>query len=201
MAFSVTGRGLRRWPDPHPDQSPREAEYSRILDPRKWRILGARAEAWLGALVDTGLADIGPGASVAWRAAPRSVISQVDLVVPRVADALPLIVARSRLGDVDDAGVTLGVGDPAVCVEVFPYCGCDACDSGSQAELENLDRHILGIVAGVFRRLSDGSRMITVIETSGWAASGRFRRREVEAILADPTGWEMLAGGSWLNPS
>ena len=36
--------------------------------------------------------------------------------------------------------LTLGVGDPAVCIGWLPDCGCDACDSGSPNELEQLDR-------------------------------------------------------------
>ena len=56
VAFAVTGRGLTPWPDPHPDRSPLDEEYSRLLDPAKWRIIGARAEAWLVALVDSALA-------------------------------------------------------------------------------------------------------------------------------------------------
>ena len=58
-AFAVTGRGLARWPDPHPDRSPLEEEYSRVSDPAKWRLVGARADAWCRALVETGLADGG----------------------------------------------------------------------------------------------------------------------------------------------
>jgi hypothetical protein len=200
-AFAVTGRGLAPWPDPHPDRSPRDEEYSRLLDPAKWRILGARAQAWIVALVDDGAAVTEPAASVSWRAEPGPVISRTDRVVPRAPGALPMIVARSRLGDLDDAGVTLGVGDPAVCIGWFPDCGCDACDSGSQGALDELDRHILGIVSGSFRRLTRGIRTITVLDADGWSASGAFGRREVDAILADPRGWDDLSGAPWLDVS
>jgi hypothetical protein len=54
-AFAVTGRGLIPWPHPHPDRAPLDEEYSRVLDAAKWRIIGARAEAWLVALVDAAL--------------------------------------------------------------------------------------------------------------------------------------------------
>ena len=33
-AFSMTGRGFTRWPDPQPDRSPLSEECSRLLDPR-----------------------------------------------------------------------------------------------------------------------------------------------------------------------
>ena len=119
--------------------------------------------------------------------------------MPLAAGALPLVVARSRIGEVDDAGVVLGVGDPAVCLARFPECGCDACDSGSQNELDNMDGHVFGVVRGTFRRLTKGRRTITVIGESGWSASGGFGRREVDAVLAHPTGWDELRGESWLD--
>lgn len=198
-AFVTTGRSFRSWPDPHPDRPPPEEEYSRLLDPAKWRILGARADAWLHALVDTGLARVEPNAVVSWRGKPGPIISRTDRVVPVVSGALQLTVARSRLEDVDDAGVTLGLGDPAVCIDWFPQCGCDACDSGSQNELGYFDEHMGVIVSGTFRRLTDGKRTITVFGDHERQASGSFRSGALEAILADPPrGWDELAGASWL---
>jgi len=47
-----------------------------------------------------------------------------------------------------DAGVSLGVGDPAVLVLAAPDCGCDACDSGSQDALDELDEYMLSVVTG-----------------------------------------------------
>jgi hypothetical protein len=197
-AFAITRRGLRSWPDPHPDRSPRDEEYSRLLDPGKWRIVGARADAWLIALVDSALAVVEGNVAVAWREQPGAEISRTDRIVPFASGALPLSVARSRIDDVDDAGVILGLGDPAVLVEWFPDCGCDACDSGSQNELDHFDERMAVIVSGGFRRLSDGNRTITVFGEQGWGASGSFARGEVDAVIADPRGWEELAGAPWL---
>ena len=142
-----------------------------------------------------------PDAPVRWGREPGTAISRATRVVALAEGALSLIVARSRVGNVGDAGVTLGVGDPAICVGWFPECGCDACDSGSQDELDDFDRHILGIISGALRRLSDAPRTITVVARGGWRAPGHFRRHEVEAILADPTGWADLVGPSWLDPT
>lgn len=111
----------------------------------------------------------------------------------RAAGALPLVVARSQLA------VTLGAGDPAVCVAWFPHCGCDACDSGSRSVLDDLDAHVLAIVSGAFRRLSSGRSEITVIGDGAWSASDLPPRADVARILADPTGWDEVAGGSWLR--
>jgi hypothetical protein len=203
-AFVQASRGLARWPDPHPDRSsvPDEA-YSRLTNPAKWRILGARTDAWLVALVNAGLAIVEPDATVTWTSRRRPVISRAERAIPVAVGALELVVAHSQIGDVDDAGLVLGVGDPADCVNWFPDCGCDACDSGSQNELDHLDAHMVGIVTGSFRRLSDGERVITVIDDGGWSASG-FRStgrrigREVAAVLANPHGWDELTGRSWL---
>ena len=197
-AFAETGRGLATWPDPHPDRSPHDDEYSRLIDPYKWRIVGARAEAWLAALAGAGLAEIELDAEIAWNAPPHTIVSRADRAVPRVAGAIPLVVARSRLGAVDDAGVTLGVGDPAVPLAVIPDCGCDACDSGSRDALDELDGYVSSVVSGTYRRLWSGDREITILSDGRRSASGRFGRSEVEAILTRPDGWHDLSGTSWM---
>jgi hypothetical protein len=200
-AFAVTGRGLEPWPDPHPERSPPAEAYSRLLDPGKWRIIGARAEAWMAAVVEAAIATVERDASIRWRSDRLPILSRTDRVVPDVPGGLPLIVGRSQLGDVDDAGVVLGVGDPTVCVEWFPDCGCDACDSGSQNELDWLDEYLLSIVSGRYRWLTDGVRTIFYIGEEAsctWGASGEFVRGEVERVLTGPTGWEELSGPSWL---
>jgi hypothetical protein len=130
---------------------------------------------------------------------PGTVVSRTDRVVPYVSGGLPLVVARSQLGAVDDAGVTLGVGDPAVCVTWIPDCGCDACDSGSQDVLDELDEYVLGVVSGAFRRLWSGDREITVISSERRCASGMSGRRETDAILADPGGWHEMSGTPWIS--
>lgn len=199
-AFAVTGRGLAPWPNPHPHRSPLDEEYSRLADPAKWRILGARADAWIAAAADLDLATVERRAEVRWRARPGTVIGRIDRVTPLAPGALPLVFARSQLGTVDDAGVTLGVGDPAICVAWFPDCGCDACDSGSQDELDDLDAHVLSVVSGTFRRLFSGDREITMIGEGRRSASGMpTRGSSVDAVLADPTGWDDVTGTSWLH--
>lgn len=204
-AFAVTGRDLAPWPDPHPDRRPREEEYSRLSDPTRWRIVGARADAWVVALRAAGLAEVERNAPIRWEAPPGTVLSRADRLVPHAVGALALIVARSRLGPVDDAGVTIGVGDPGVVITWIPDCGCDACDSGSQDVLDELDEAIVGVVSGAFRRLASGDRVITVLGADRWSASsggsGRFGRGEVAEILADPTGWREVSGAPWTPDS
>ena len=198
-AFAVAGRGHVQWPDPHATRGPADDEYSRVTNGEKWRIIGARTDAWLNVLGDVGLATIERDVSVAWRSEPGTQISRADRAVPRRAGAVPLVIARSAVGGVSDAGVTLGVGDPAECVACIPHCGCDACDSGSANELSEVDRVVIGVVLGTFRRLTAGRRQITQFDDSGWSASGAFRRREVDAVLADPRGWDELSGACWID--
>lgn len=198
-AFEVTAKSLPAWPDPHGDRSPDGEEYSRLTNPGRWRIVVARAEAWLVAIERKGLAVIERGVTVNWEATPGTMISRVDRAVPEAHDALALVIARNSLGEVADAGVTVGVGDPAVGMAWLPDCGCDACDMGSQYELDQLDEYVLAVVTGAFRHLRSGDRTIQVIGDGGWEASGLRRRENVEAVLADPTGWNELAGASWLQ--
>lgn len=197
-AFERTARGLERWPDPHRGRSRRDEEYSRTTNPSKWLILPARAEAWVEALVEARVAVVERDARPRWSSGPGPTIVRANLVLPVASGALALVVAISRLEDLD-AGVTIGVGDPAECIVWFPDCGCDACDSGSQNEVDHLDAHVRGIITGRFRLLTSRTRTITVIDDSGWSASGSFRRGEVERVLADPVGWHELSGRSWID--
>jgi len=199
VAFAATGSGFAPWPPPHGDRSPLDVEYSRLTDPGRWRILGGRADAWLRAIAEAQLAEIERDVAARWAVPPRTTVSRVDRATPHGRGALPLLVARSRLGDVDDAGVTIGVGDPATCVTWFPYCGCDACDDGSDDELDQLDRHLRGIVAGEFRLLTSGRRSIMVVGADGWSASDLRRGDDVDAILAEPAGWDEVSGASWFG--
>ena len=201
-AFEETSRGLPRWPDPHPDRStmPDEA-YSRVTDAARWRILAARTDAWIAALVRAGLATVETEANPRWATQPLPTISLAERVVPTAPGALELVVAHSRIGDVADAGIVLGVGDPAECIVWIPDCGCDACDSGSASELDVLDVYMNGVVTGAFRRLTDGSRTITVIGDDVRTMSGFEPRAQAEVVaaIADPTGWNELSGSSWLR--
>ena len=198
-AFALTARGLDAWPDPHPDRSVLDEEYSRLSDPGKWRIVGARAEAWATTLVGAGLATLERDVQTEWSTAPPTLVTRTSRLVPRAVGALSLVIAASRLGDVDDAGTTLGAGDPAVCVAFIPDCGCDACDSGSQDVIDELDVNVWAVVSGAFRHLRSGVREIIVRGEHGWSASGSFARGEVAEVITRAVGWNEVAGSSWLS--
>lgn len=183
-AFEETGADTPGWEDPHLEADgtsgdPRGEEYSRCLDPGKYRILWARAEAWVKVLtargwadaVDAGDSDTGDsdledsdlagGAQIDWAARPRVERYRTTVMHPRRPGALPLVLARTApdgaAGSTDLAGrealilgLVIGVGDPAVPVRTIPDCGCDACDSGSRDLLEDLDSTLLSVVDGSF---------------------------------------------------
>lgn len=168
-AFVETGRGLAGWEDPHPDRRPSEEEYSRVTNPQKYRILRARAEAWLNTLAATGLAEVEADVGVEWEEPPRIEVVGVQRALPRASSAIPLVFGWTR--SEIDGGVVIGVGEPTLVVEVIPDCGCDACDSGSQDILDLLDEYVLGVVTGEYRRLRRGKREITVYsqDRQGWS--------------------------------
>ena len=151
------------------------------------------------ALVDAGLADLERRTDVEGRVPPTTVISRTDRVMPRAPGARPLVLVRTQLPDIHDAGVTPGAVHQGEGLAWFPVCGCDACDSGSRDVLDDLDAHVFAIVSGGFRRLSSGRSQITVIGHRGWSASNLPPRADVARILADATGWDEVAGASWLR--
>lgn len=197
-AFVRTSAGLERWDDPHPppDRVVADDEYSRVTNPAKWRIIGARVDAWIEALVILGLATVERDADPDWVEAPATNLTRTDVVIPAVDTAIPLVVCRSQIEDVPDAGVTLGVGEPAVRIAFLPDCGCDACDSGSQDVIDEVDSYVRPIVTGEFRHLWRGRQSITVLEEG--------RRQSSSIGLADvPAGFRFSVAppnGPFIRP-
>lgn len=201
MAFERTALGLRRWDDPHADRDANEDEYSRCLDPAKWRIVVARAEAWVDALEAVGLAEVERGATVTWAHDRGQTIEwdSVDVLRPRAGDGVPVVFASQSWGDcIELNGVTLGAGDPVVEVSGAPACGCDACDHGSEMELRAFDDAVLELLTGGVRYLwrDDVSIRLT---RHGRAIVGALDDDEVEAVLADPSGWNEVRGAGWFS--
>lgn len=189
------------WPPPHPHRAPLDEEYSRVLDPAKYRILTERAAAWIEALTGLGLATaeaLEPSASE-HRGAP----SRITRLVPRAAGGLPLVIAEwdpdadrsSMVSVVPGDGVD--AGDDGV--RTVPDCGCDACDDGSESLLRALDEEILVVLGGGVLRVTKGSRTATRT-VDGWSASGDYAPGEPERWLAGdaPPGAHVIAGEPWL---
>lgn len=184
-AYAVTGAGLPSWPAPWPDGPPDEA-YSRVADPQRYRIVGARAAAWVRALTDLGLAE-NTGTLEDEPAWPRPGVTwQATHLRPRRDGALPVVVAL-RAVDVAHDSVSLGVGTPPALVGTLPHCGCDACDDGSQWLLDEIDELFLLVVTGD----------LLVAEGPGWHLMAGERRGTCSGLTsaeADALAADALAG-------
>jgi Family of unknown function (DUF6226) len=184
-AFRVTGASTPGWPDPHEDDpTPGEEEYSRCLDPYKYRIVCARADAWVVALTRLGLAHArAVPVTGLWRDEPdRLLPDRAVLLEPVQPGALPLVLAHRNGSEGRAASVQVGAGHPAVLVGSSPDCGCDACDLGSAHHLEELDAAVLPVVTGELVHVR--APRVTVMSTgTGWQVSGSLRRVDAERML------------------
>lgn len=206
-AFATTGAGTPPWPNPHPGgEDPLDDEYERCLDPGKYRILGARAEAWTQALTGLELAAAEHVADprAAWREDERDrEADESDHAVrlrPHRAGASPLLLGFASVDGVPGSLIRIGAGDPAVSVGAQPTCGCDACDDGSESLLEAFDEDVLAVVTGEFLHLG-GGRDTVVATGDGWSAVGRFAGADVDALLEEAraglSGHRVVTGAPW----
>ncbi len=205
-AFARTAVGLERWDDPHPppERMVADDEYSRVTNPAKWRIVGARADAWIDATVSLGLATVVRDTDLRWAAPPGPAVTSTHLLAPVVLGGLQLVICKSRIENVEDAGIALGMRsgalDDAVGFTFVPDCGCDACDSGSQDVLDEIDGYLRSVVTGTFRHLTSPLGTVMVTEDGRRSASyGPRRRFDPDSVLADPVGWTERSGPSWLD--
>ena len=197
--FATAGADTPPWPDPHEGlDGPCGDEYSRCLDPNKYRIVAARAEAWTRALVAAGLADarhVGD-MSGAW-ATPESdrrpTGGHGTALRPKVEGAIPLLFGL-RAVDAPDNNLTIGAGSPAEVIAALPDCGCDACDSGSAYLLTEIDEHVLAVVSGVLVHLRLGATTVIAAE-NGWSASGAGGRIADRSTIESAV--EQVRAGRW----
>jgi hypothetical protein len=185
-AFERTGAGLVPWPDPRPDgRVPAEDEYSRCLDPGKYRLLVARADAWAAALVDLDLA--------AEREVPAAPLREVrdgrrptraTLLEPATPGALPLLFLAWEEAENTAARVEVHLHGLGILVVGAPVCGCDACDDGSERQLARIDAAMGSVTTGDWLHLElPGARVTATAD--GWTADGRVRAREVARLLEE----------------
>ena len=147
---------LPAWPAPHPDGAPpREEEYSRVTDPQRYRIAGARARVWAEVLAEAGAVVVPDPV----RGIPLDEAGRADLAVPvdralRVAPpagvdgASPWWLLETDVPQDDDDGgvlpvIRVAVGAPGQVHALLPDCGCDACDPGSDELLEAVDQAVV----------------------------------------------------------
>lgn len=203
-AFDARPPEIAGWADPNPERNPDDDAYSRVTNPERWRIVAARADAWVHALIELDVASVREVTDIEWSKdwLDSNLTGRADLIVPNAPGALPLVVARLDIGDVPNAGILVGAGDPAEELVMVPDCSCDACDSGSSDALEQFDELIISVVSGTFRRLSRGKKSVTT--TRDGMQSRNMSRRELQRVLARPVNggsknWAELTGLSWLE--
>jgi hypothetical protein len=201
-AFVMTGATTPGWEDPHPDRHALEDEYSRCLDPGKFRILDARVDAWVKVLADRQLAQVTTGPADAWLDGVRDPATwwRVRQLEPTAEGGLMLVLA-STLVDREPFGLDVGVGGaglPTVLMDSVPDCGCDACDSGSADLLQTLDGWLLSVVrGGVVHARSESAHVSRTLD--GWRANGRAQPEVwLDASSPTPAGVTRWAGSGWI---
>lgn len=142
MAAWYDRLGMPSWPDPHPDGgSPALEEYSRLTDPARYRVVHARAEAWVESLRAL------PEVEVETLASEHG----VKLTSSRPGTLPLLLLLRTDLAPENPAPMAIleiSVTRPAVTVDTVPDCGCDACDYGSDDSLDTIDATISWLIGG-----------------------------------------------------
>ncbi|GAA3054408.1 MULTISPECIES: DUF6226 family protein [Actinomycetes] len=121
-AYRADPLSKTQWDDPYPqrllpgeDWAPPEDAYSRVSEPEKYRIVGARARAWERALERLGLGDAGlataptTGPTAALNAVPTAWTFQPEQ--PQVR----LIVPRCSWGGSRTAAATPAIPAPQIC--------------------------------------------------------------------------------------
>jgi hypothetical protein len=209
-AFVSTAAGLHPWPAPHPaphaDREPRAGEHSRLLDPGRYRLVGARVGAWVEVLADRSAASVEvlDPVGTAWRDATSVQHTRVVRVRPSRPATLPLVLGLAEIDGVPEAVVTVGAGRPAAIVDRQPACGCDACDDGSDALLGAVDAAVLDVVAGTFVRVVAPWGLVTG-RRNGWSldpAPQQGIARDVDGVLAEARAggspYPVLRGAPWL---
>ncbi|MFC4241851.1 DUF6226 family protein [Gryllotalpicola reticulitermitis] len=188
------------WPNPHPDRrSVLDEEYSRVTNPPRYRIVGARAIAWERALVGLGLATVEPAEVPGRWFVPRA--ATASRLVPTTVGALPLIVVRGEVQGTPDAVITVGVGarEP-IYLGMEPDCGCDACDSGSADLLAAIDERYLTVVAGNFVHAT-GRGWSAHTNHNGWEGNGRtpagIELTFSNALAGRPVKVPVITGTAW----
>ena len=168
-----------------------------LSDATAARFVGARARSCIDALEGLELGTAQSVEAPPWAYGPTD--SRAVLVTPVKADALSILVVMGSTEGIEDA-VALGVGDPAVLIGMEPFCGCDACDSGSDNLLTAIDDLFIGLMNGEFL-YAEGKDWNLTVGVKGWSASGSqdFDSLIDKARSGTSIGRLMIAGDPWLT--
>ena len=75
-----------------------------MTDPGRYRIVGARVDAWFAALQQERLVVVEHEVDPDWADPPGIELSWSDRLIPVADGGLPVLISRSRFGGVDAAG-------------------------------------------------------------------------------------------------
>jgi hypothetical protein len=139
--------GLPSWPDPHPAMAaPRDEEYSRVTEPERYTVGHARARVWSELLAEQSGIAVTPLAPVPLDpdGHPKTFDRGVRITSSR-ADTLPLLLLER---DEPLPALQVSAVRPEIALDRQPYCGCDACDDGSDHLLDAIDAAIGRTIGG-----------------------------------------------------
>ncbi len=196
--------GMPSWPNPHPEpRSVAAEEYSRVTEPERFRIVHARADTWvetLRALPDVEVQTLTSDCGVRLTSSRSGTLPMVLLsrTVPGSENHPPA------------ATLAIGVSRPAVIVETFPDCGCDACDCGSEDLLDAIDTTIswlIGDASALLRGPGWHAEWHPDGGSSGGEGSGLDHGRMMKLCrrlaggetVSLPTGVESFVGRAWVG--
>ncbi|NUS40963.1 MAG: hypothetical protein HOP97_04975 [Terrabacter sp.] len=167
-----------------------------MTDPERYRLLAARSDAWVEAIVAAGLGEaeqVDPG-SVTWAADQHLAPSRTTVVRGRPGTQ-PVVVALLQ----DETFVQVGVGDPVEVIDLQPDCGCDACDTGSADLLDTVDNAFVLALGGGVLVIRDGDRVVRRT-LDGWSSSGvSDAERWLDDAAAGRRTDGVVAGEPWLS--
>lgn len=186
-----------RWSNPHENRDVAPEEYSRVSDPSRYRLVGARATAWIETLTELQLARAEKVTAPSWVHGPAD--ARAVLLTPEGDAALSILVVLGPMEGVEDAVISIGVGTPPVSIGMQPDCGCDACDFGSDDLLTSIDEMFIAVMDGTLIYAEDKDWTL-IVGVNGWSAQGSedFGGLVARAQSGASVGRRMITGSAWL---
>jgi hypothetical protein len=214
VAAHYARASMPAWSPPRPaDVEAQPEEYERVTDPQRYRVVHARARAWVAALAGQ------PGIRVAPLGADELTGTRrtgpMDRGVRVTCDrpgTLPLLFCERDATTSDDGRAIVPIlqiclARPDLELEIQPDCGCDACDFGSANLLDAVDDAVTEVLRGPFALLR-GPGWYATWHPEGGGAGGtggtdltdlrdRCRRLATGDTSAVPPGGEGFVSAPW----
>lgn len=195
------------WPDPHADREAAQEEYSRVTNGERWVIVQARTVAWLRACVELLGARIEPTLPAELPVTSEQRWTMTSPLPGTLPIHVRMVTGEYPMADLGvDAEVTL-VEAPGM------SCACDACDHGSETELELVDSFFERVLPGSLVQLVGHEFGADLDITTGMGGAGGHYPEVLEFEEAMelmraigrgedvdlPAGIRSFHGDSWLD--